>query len=62
MKLDKGTKVKIVGNSIASMMGLSTVTGTVFLPRKDGCAIQCNETGAIETFDYDDGTWKELGS
>jgi len=43
-------------------MGLSTVTGTVFLPRKDGCAIQCNETGAIETFDYDDGTWKELGS
>jgi len=55
MKVTKGQKVTITGNSIFKMMGHTTVTGEVFLTRDDGFSFKCNETGCIETCDYDDG-------
>jgi hypothetical protein len=57
-KVNKGDQVRITNNSILNdAMGLSEATGTVFLVRVDGSgfSFQCQETGAIETCDLDDG-------
>lgn len=59
IKFKKGDYVAIKNNTIASMMGMESVSGTIFSVREDnlGANIKCNETKAIETFDFNDGTW-----
>lgn len=57
MKLTKGNKVKITENSIFEIMGHKVVTGKVFMiyPDNHGFSFQCEQTGAMETCDFDDG-------
>jgi len=54
---EKGQKIRVTGNSIFDCMGMSVVTGTIFIIRGDnlGCSIECDQTGSIETLDFDDG-------
>jgi len=61
--ITKGQKIRVTGNSIFKCMGHDTVTGVVFLVREDnsGCSIKCDQTNAMETVDFDDGTI-EVGS
>lgn len=60
MKIKKGQKIEVVGNSIFEMMGFERVTGTVFVVRADdsGCSIRCDQTASIETLDFNDGVVK----
>ena len=55
--LKKGDLVAIENNSIFEMMGHEVVTGTVITLRGDnsGFSIKCQETGAMETVDFNDG-------
>jgi hypothetical protein len=55
MGLYKDDKVTVKGNSIAKLMGYDVVTGTVFTVNKNSFAMQCNETGALELIDFNDG-------
>jgi hypothetical protein len=57
MKLKKGDKVRITGNSIFEMMGFPQVNGEVFLiyPDGHGFSFRCRETGSMETCDFGDG-------
>jgi len=55
MTVYKHDEVKITGNSIFEIMGYHEVTGIVFHIRDTGFSFKCNETGMIETCDYDDG-------
>jgi len=60
MTLKKGDKIKITGNSVFSVMGYKEVTGTVFMiyPDGHGFAFKCNQTGCMETCDFNDGNIK----
>ena len=55
--MEKGTKIRVTGNSIFEMMGFQQVTGEVIIERQDksGCSFKCDQTGCMETLDYDDG-------
>lgn len=57
MSIKKGDKVQVCFNSIFEMMGLSKVTGTVFVvyPDGHGFGFKCDQTGSIETCDFGDG-------
>ena len=54
-KVNVNDDVVITNNSIFQIMGLVRVTGTVIATREGGFSFKCNETGSIETCDYDDG-------
>ena len=53
-----GQRVKIENNSILGYMGLKVATGTVQSLHANGGGInfKCDQTGAIEGADFDDGT------
>lgn len=58
MNLKKGDKIIIQNNSIFDCMGYKKVTGTVFLVYPDGrgFGFKCDQTGCMETCDFNDGT------
>jgi len=58
----KGDRIRIKGDEIAAMMGYAEVTGTIFSVSSSGVpkAIQCDQTGCIEGFDFDADKWEKL--
>ena len=56
MSLEKGTRVRISGNSIFEFMGYQSVTGTIALVHGDSFSFKCDQTRAHESCDLDDGT------
>lgn len=53
----KGDRIAVTGNEIFGVMGFKRVTGTVFVVNPNGksLSIKCDQTGAIELFELDDG-------
>ena len=52
-----GDRIAVTENEIFGYMGFKRVTGTVLLANASGesLSIQCDQTGAIELFELDDG-------
>ena len=55
--MKEGDTLHITGNSIFEMMGFQKVTGKVFLVYPDGYgfSFKCDQTGALEICDLNDG-------
>jgi hypothetical protein len=53
--MTRGTKIKVTGSEIFSMLGYRVVTGTVFIVGEHSLHFKCDQTGAMEIVSFGDG-------
>ena len=56
-KLKKGDRIEVLECSIFELMGYDKITGTIesFHSNDLGCSIHCDQTGAFESVNWNDG-------